>query len=356
VTPDSFDLPLTTTRLIQPQLVGPQGVAIAGRQITYSSSDPGIATVSTGGVVTPIAVGTATITIASSGILATVRARVVAEPVASVRIAPPGSVQIIRLGQAKLLTAECLNASQQVLTGWTITWNSSNPLVASVGAGLVTAVAIGQATITATCDNSVSAQVVAQVTPVPVSTVTITPPQLTLQVGQQGQLTATARDSANNALSLLGRQLQFTSDNLPVATVSNAGVVSAVSAGTAQVQASVDGVLSQSITVTVTTVPVASVTIGPLNPAVVTFGPLYPAVVCGNQIQLTAVMRDANGNVLNGRAVAWQSADHSFATIGTATGIATGIAAGTVQITATSEGVPGFTVLTINTPQVGVCP
>lgn len=346
VTPDSFDLPLTTTRQIVPQLVGPAGLAITGRQITWSSSDPGIATVSTTGVVTPFALGTATISAFSGGKEARVRVRVRPEPVASVRIAPVGSVHVVRLGQGRQLTAECLNVNQQVLTGRVITWTSSNPLVASVGDGLVTGVSIGQANITATCDNLVSASVVAQVTPVPVSSVTITPPTLNLQVGQQGQLTATARDSANNVLSLQGRTVTWTSDNLPVATVSPLGVVAAVSAGVARIQVSVDGVLSQIVDANVTNVPVASVTIGPLN----------PSVVCGQQIQLTATTRDANSNILTGRSVSWISGTQAIATIGSATGIATGVAPGTTQITATSEGVSGFIVLTVTAPQVGSCP
>lgn len=345
-TPDSFDLPMTTTRTIAVQLVGPGGAALSGRQLGWLSSNPSVAAVSTTGLVTPVALGTTTITVVAGGKQATVRVRVVAEPAASVRILPQG-IPVIRLGQTKQLTAECLNAAQQVLTGRTITWNSSNPLVASVGTnGLVSGVSLGQANISATCDNTVNTSVTAQVTPIPVSSVLITPPQVSLQVGQQGQLTATARDSANNVLSLQGRTVTWTSDNLPVATVSAQGVVAAISAGLAHIQVSVDGTLSQIVDASVTTVPVASVTIGPLN----------PAVVCGNQIQLTAVMRDANGNTLNGRAVSWQSANLPVATIGAATGVATGIAAGTSQITATSEGVSGFIVLTVNTPMVGSCP
>lgn len=345
-TPDSFDLPLTTSRAIAVQLVGPGGEALTNRAITWATSDPSIAAVSASGVVTPIAQGTVTVTISAAGKHAMVRVRVTSEPVASVKITPQQSVHVVRLGQAIQLSAECLNAAQQPLTGRTITWNSSNPLVASVGlSGLVSGVALGQATITATCDN-VSAQVVAQVTPVPVTSVTIAPGQLSLQVGQQGQLTATARDSANNVLSLQGRTVTWTSDNLPVATVSNQGVVSAASAGSAQIQVSIDGVLSVPITATISNVPVATVTIGPLN----------PAVVCGQQILLTATMRDANGNILNGRVATWNSANLTIATIGQATGIASGVAVGTVQITATSEGVSGFTLLTVNAPQVGSCP
>lgn len=252
-TPDSFDLPMTTTRTIGVQLVGPNGLAITNRVITWASSNPGIAVVSASGLVTPVATGTATITIRAGTKFTTVRARVVGEPVTTVRITPLQTVQVVRLGQTKQLTAECLNAAQQVLTGRTITWNSSNPVVATVsGSGLISGLTVGSASITATCDNSVSASVTAQVTPVPVASVTITPPTLTLSVSALSQLLATARDSAGNVLSLQGRAVLWTSNNEPVATVSNSGVVNGRSIGNASVFVSIDGVVSAPTAVSVT--------------------------------------------------------------------------------------------------------
>lgn len=258
--PDSFDLPLTTTRQIQAQLVGPAGVALTNRVIDWSSANPGVAVVSTTGLVTAVSVGTVTISIRAGGKQANVRVRVVAEPVTSVRITPQQQVHVIRLGQSKQLSAECLSATQQVLTGRPITWTSGNPVIASVGlTGLVTGNSLGQASITATCDNSVSASTSAQVTPIPVSSVTITPPGLSIAQGSQGQLQATARDSANNVLSLQGRTVVWTSNNIPVAQVSTQGVVGGSSVGNAEVTVSVDGVVSAPVPVTVTA-PMFSVT------------------------------------------------------------------------------------------------
>lgn len=257
VTSDSFDLPLTTSRTIGVQLIGPGGVAITSRLITWSSSNPGIAVVSGTGVVTAVSAGTTTITIRAGTKQADVRVRVVGEPVNSVRITPPQSVQVIRLGDSRQLSAECLSASQQVLTGRLITWNSGNPVIASVsGSGLVTGNSVGSASIAATCDN-ISATITIQVTLVPVSSVTISPTSLTLAAGTAGQLLATARDSAGNVLSLQNRQVVWTSNNIPVAQVSGQGVVSGGSAGTAEIQVSVDGIVSAPVTVSVT-VPMLS--------------------------------------------------------------------------------------------------
>lgn len=252
-TPDSFDLPMTTTRTISVQLVGPNGVALTNRAITWRSNNPAVAVVSTTGLVTPVAPGNTTITVFAGGKEVTVRVRVVGEPVTSVRISPQQTVHVIRLGQSRQLSAECFSASQQVLAGRPITWNSSNPVVASVSqTGLVSGNALGNATITATCDNTASASVTAQVTPVPVSSVTVTPTSMSLAAGTLGQLIATARDSAGNVLSLQGRSVQWLTDNQPVAAVSTTGVVSANSPGGANIQAVVDGVASPQVPVLVT--------------------------------------------------------------------------------------------------------
>ena len=254
VTPDSFDLPLTTSRTLTVQLVGPNGVALTNRLIQWSSANPSVAVVGTSGQVTAVTMGSTTITVRAGQKSATVKVRVIAEPVQSVRILPQQTVQVIRVGQAKQLSAECLSATQQVLPGRTITWNSGNPIVATVSnGGLVSALSVGQANITATCDGTVNTSILAQVTPVPVSSVTITPGSLSLTGGMQGQLLAVARDSAGNVLSLQGRTVTWLTDNQPVASVSNAGVVQGGQPGDANITAVVDGVASAPVLVTVVT-------------------------------------------------------------------------------------------------------
>jgi len=254
VTPDSFDLPLTTSRTLTVQLVGPNGVALTNRLIQWSSANPSVAVVGTSGQVTAVTMGSTTITVRAGQKSATVKVRVIAEPVQSVRILPQQTVQVIRVGQAKQLSAECLSATQQVLPGRTITWNSGNPIVATVSnGGLVSALSVGQANITATCDGTVNTSILAQVTPVPVSSVTITPGSLNLTAGMQGQLLAVARDSAGNVLSLQGRTVTWLTDNQPVASVTNAGVVQGGQPGDANITVVVDGVASAPVTVTVVT-------------------------------------------------------------------------------------------------------
>ena len=330
--PESQDLPVGTTQSINAQLIGPKGEAITGRVIQWASANPAVATVSGIGQVSGIALGTTTITARVGTKVATATVRVVTSPVNQVLLTPSGPVQVVRVSQTFQLTARCVGVDGTVLTGKVINWSSTNPSVATVsGSGLVSALAVGAATISAECDGK-TGQIGIQVTLVPVISVAISPNPLTMFVGQLQQLTATAKDSAGNVLSLQNRSVVWSSDNLPVLGITASGVANSFSAGTARVQVSVDNVPSAPITVTVQNVPVATVQVTP-NPA--------PDIRIGTPLQFQVILRDANGNQLFGRTVTWRSLDTNVVTV-SVNGLASGVAVGgPVTIEATCEGVIG---------------
>lgn len=69
-------------------------------------------------------------------------------------------------------------------------------------------------------------------------------------------------------------------------------------------------------------------------------------------MQLAAVVKDASGNVLTGRALQWSSGDATIAVVSTS-GLVTGLAVGgPVTITATSEGHSSTTPITVTPPPV----
>ena len=147
--------------------------------------------------------------------------------VASVDVSVPGSD--LQIGQTLTLTATARDAKGTALTGRATTWSSSNTGVATVSAGgVVTAVTVGSAAITATIGGKAGSQVV-NVVPPPVATVTVSLASSTLQAGQTTQATAELRDANNNVLS--GRLVAWQSSNPIVASVSSAGVVTALAAG-----------------------------------------------------------------------------------------------------------------------------
>ena len=171
--------------------------------------------------------------------------------------------------------------------------------------------------------------------PTPVSAVSITPATASVVIGKTTQLGAVARDAAGNVLS--GRAIAWTTSAAAVATVDANGVVTGVAAGTASISAASEGKAAQAA-ITVSPVPVASVTVTPNA----------PAVKVGATAALVATVKDEQGNVLTGRAVAWSSSAPAIATIDAASGVVTGVASGTATITATSEGKAGSTTATVS--------
>jgi len=166
---------------------------------------------------------------------------VMAIPVTSVAVTPnPASVNVSATIQ---LAATLRDSAGNVLTGRIVTWSSGASGIATVSAnGLVTGVAAGNATITATSEGksgSVVATVNGAVTPAPVASVSVSPNPASVQVGATVQLTATLRDSAGNALT--GRSVSWTSSAPAVASVSAIGLVTGAAAGSATITASSEG-------------------------------------------------------------------------------------------------------------------
>jgi len=89
-------------------------------------------------------------------------------------------------------------------------------------------------------------------------------------------------------------------------------------------------------TTSVSTAPVASVTVSPAS----------ASVGIAQTVQLTATPKDANGNPLTGRVVTWASSNPLVASV-TSSGLVTGLVAGTATITATSEGQNGTATVTV---------
>src|SRR5712691_189777 len=113
--------------------------------------------------------------------------------VASVTVTPPTAS--IAVGESVQLQATTMDAAGNVLTARVVTWTISNLAVATVGStDLVTGVAAGQATITATSEGR-SGTAAITVTPVPVASVTVAPVTATVEASQTVQLTATTRDA-----------------------------------------------------------------------------------------------------------------------------------------------------------------
>lgn len=171
-----------------------------------------------------------------------------------------------------------------------------------------------------------------------VASVAITPATASIVVGGTTTLVAETR-SAQGAV-LTGRAVAWTTSAANIATVSNTGVVTGVAAGTARITATSEGRSAEvQVTVTEPVVPVASVVVTPTT----------ASLAVGATVALQAEARDAQGNVLAGRAISWTTSSAATATVSN-TGVVTGVTAGNAVITATSEGRSAQVQVTVTPP------
>jgi hypothetical protein len=127
------------------------GNLLPDRSVDWTSSNESVATVDDTGLVTAIAPGTVTIHAIAEGQRGEVLLTVQPVPVASITVAP--AAVTLEVGETEQLEATVRDAAGSVLSGRVIDWSSSAAGVASVSSqGVVTAVASGEATITATSE------------------------------------------------------------------------------------------------------------------------------------------------------------------------------------------------------------
>src|SRR5436190_445427 len=253
VSPASPSLRVGTTVALTATTLDSAGNTLTGRTITWSSSNGAVATVTSGGLVTGVAAGTATMTATSEGKSGTSAITVTFVPVATVTVTPASAN--LAVGQTVQLTATTRDANGNPLSGRTITWSSSNTAVATVTtSGSVKGVTAGSATITATSEGQSGASAIS-VRIVPVATVAVSPASASVQVGGTVQLTAVTKDSVGNTLT--GRTITWASSNSTVATVSTTGLVSGLLIGSATITATSEA-KSGSSAITVTPVLVQS--------------------------------------------------------------------------------------------------
>ena len=188
--------------------------------------------------------------------------------VASVVVTASSSDVIV--GQTAQLTATARDASGNALANRTVTWSTSSTPIATVStAGLVTGVAVGQATITATVEGKTASQPM-NVLPVPVATVTVSAAASTVQTGSTTQLTAVTRDAANNVVT--GRNVSWSTSNAAIASVSTNGLVTGLTAGTVTITATSEGRTGSTDIVVTTGNPADAPTVSAISPATIVEG------------------------------------------------------------------------------------
>lgn len=156
-----------------------------------------------------------------------------------------------------------------------------------------------------------------------VASVTVAPAVDTLAVGDGVQLMALLKDAAGNPLT--GPSVTWATSNAGLVSVSSAGLVTGVSAGTAIITATSQG--KQGTAMVTAQGPVAAIAVSPATA-------MFPV---RSALQLAVVVTDATGRMLSARIVRWSSSRPAVATVDS-TGLVAGVLADTASVTAAAGG------------------
>ena len=254
-------------------------------------------------------------------------------PVATAVTVTPTAAELSALGATTRFSAQVRDQNGRVMAGASVAWSSSSASVATVDAsGVVTAAANGSATITATSGSASgsAAVTVAQ----SVGTVAITPAADTLVVADTVRLSAEATDA--NGHAVVGAEFTWSSSDTLVAVVDGGGLVTAVAAGEAAINATSSGVTGRAAIVVAARAP----TTVAVTPDTVAF------TAVGQTMSLAAEVRDQLGRPMEGVAVSWSSGDRLVATVDSA-GLVTAVGGGTTTITANAGDASGAAVVSV---------
>ena len=159
------------------------------------------------------------------------------ESIETILVAPPTAT--VAVGATLLLDAEVRTATGDVIGGQRVSWASEDAGIAEVSStGVVTGLKVGTVLIAASArGHDAFARVT--VNPTPVASVRLSSTHQSLLVGQVAQLTADPLDASGRLLE--NRQLSWTSTDDDIATVTESGLVTALSPGGAIITVTAEG-------------------------------------------------------------------------------------------------------------------
>ena len=288
-------------------------------EVSWTSADPKIASVSSDGTVTAIGPGTTAITAAAAGGAITSKCVVtVLSPALAIKISD--SRLSLEEGEEATLTASVFPSDA---TQSTLTWRSDKPEVATVDQdGNVRAVKAGVAVITVSVSETVfetcTVTVVSRVTGISFDV-----DELEILPGESHQLKVTVLPENASV-----PDVNWSSDNAKVAKVSDTGLVTGLSAGEATIHAvTKDGGKMATCLVKVGT-PVSGISLSKSSAS------MY---VGDSPLALTAAITPSNAS---DKSVVWSSSDASVASVTAGSGLdatVTPVAAGTATITVSTQ-------------------
>ena len=332
VTPASFSIAKgLTQQLVATATLSDATTSNVSATAVWSTNAPGVATVSTTGLVTGAGIGSATITATQSSVSGTSAATVTAPVMTAITVTPSTSSLAAGTTQQMTATAAFSDGTTQNITA-TAVWSSNAAATTVNSTGLVTAVSAGTATITAATSGLTGT---ARVNVVALTSITVSPSTASVAAGFSQQFIATGNLSDGSTQNLTG-SVTWNSSATSVATISSGGLASTSTVGSATITATL-GAISGTASLTVTAATLVSISVASPS-ALLAAGFTRPYTATG-------IFSDGSSLDLTSTA-AWSSSDITVATIDAA-GVATGLIPGTVSITATQASITGTASLTV---------
>ncbi len=288
------------------------------KTVTWTSSDESVAKVDAAGKVTSIKEGKATITASCGSVSATCEVTVVLPIIPAESITLNETTAELKMGETLTLTPTVLPENT---TDKKVAWTSSDESIARVDAnGNVSAISVGNVTITATCGDA-TASCVVTVTEAPVvsaESITLSEQTAELKVGETVSITATVLPE-----NTTDKKVTWTSSDESIATVNTLGTITAVSVGTVTITATC-GDITATCTVTVIEEPA-------ITAQFITLSMNDAKMKAGETLTLIATVLPENAV---DKTVVWSTSDASVATVDSY-GRVSALNAGEVVITAT---------------------
>ncbi|MGL5410614.1 MAG: Ig-like domain-containing protein, partial [Shewanella sp.] len=216
-----------------------------------------------------------------------------------------------------------------------VTWESANTNIANVTQdGVLTGLAIGETTLTATMDGVTSNEVTVNVANVTIASIQVTPSPVNLIKGQTQQLKAILNYSDNTTADVT-HSVEWEVADQTVATVTSLGLLNSAKEGTTTVKAKVGNVISNEVSVNVSLAKVTSISLtAPGSP-----WPHHVWRQKGLTWQLKAIADYNDGsNADITDSATWDVADESIAVV-SPQGVLTGVGVGKTELKALMDGV-----------------
>ena len=285
----------------------------------------------------PAAVGTATISATSGTVTGTASLAVTPAVVVAVNIIP--ATLSIPLGSGSQLQAiATLSDGTQQGVSSSVTWQTSQSAVATVNPqGYATAVGKGVAQCYAAYQGLTGSASITVGPPALVS-ITVSPNQLSLPVGETEQLTATGTFTDGTTQNLT-QTATWISSGPATASVSSAGSAAAKAVGTATISAT-SGSVTGTASLTATPAAVVALNIVPAT--------LFMPLGSNSQLQAMASMSDGTQQTVNTSAT-WQTSQSSVAAVN-AQGVLSAVGKGVAQVSAAYQGMRGAASITVGPP------